>query len=73
MFGGKNAKEVLNNNRKCIYPKNPFKGLSVNGTLSLISEVRLLQMMLEKNPVKRIKPEEALKAPYFDDDVDDDD
>lgn len=64
---------MLHNNRKCIYPKNAFLGLSVNCKNTLIKEANLLTKMLEPNPNKRIKPEEALKAPYFKDDVDDED
>lgn len=36
-------------------------------------EIQLLNKMLQKNPTKRIKPEDALKTPYFKEDVDDED
>lgn len=48
LFGGKTAKEVLQNNRKCIFSAS-FDGLS-------LKEKKLLLRMLEANPSTRITP-----------------
>jgi serine/threonine protein kinase len=48
LFGGKTAKEVLHNNRKCIFSAS-FDGLS-------LKEKKLLLRMLEANPSTRITP-----------------
>jgi serine/threonine protein kinase len=49
LFGGKTAKEVLQNNRKCIFSSS-FDGLSLR-------EKKLLQRMIDPNPATRITPE----------------